>query len=192
VCKTALYLEKGKVKSIGNVNAVINEYERHLHEESARKLDVLRKGKDIKVGHDLLITKVEVSGGEKGSVDCLNSKEPAMVLIHYQAYREAKVNIAANIIRSDGLTCCMVRTSLDKFPVSVSPGEGIVSLTLEPLQLIGGSYYVETFFLNESDSMGLTSKSSDWFNVKGTGLSYEERSGVFEPKTKWNHFHNSL
>jgi hypothetical protein len=61
---------------------------------------------------------------------------------------------------------------------------------LEPLQLISGTYFAEAWLLDESDSMAITSNpgKSDWFTVKGAALSYEERSGVFEPRTRWEHY----
>jgi hypothetical protein len=86
----------------------------------------------------------------------------------------------------------MMRTSLDNIRFSLERGEGVISITLEPLQLIGGTYFAEGHFLNASDSMGITSGRSDWFYVKGTALSYEERSGVFTPNVKWEHFQTAF
>ena len=111
--------------------------------------------------------------------------------IHYNAYRDiGPVSASAHITRSDGLTCCELRTSLDNIRFDLKRGPGIVSVTLEPLQLITGSYTVEGGFLNASDSMGIVVGQSDWFYVRGDGLSYEERNGVFRPRTRWEHYYN--
>ena len=88
----------------------------------------------------------------------------------------------------------MLRTKLDNFKLDVERGVGIVSVYLEPLQLITGSYFIEAWFLNEADSSGLTPMGgrSDWFNVKGIARSYEETSGVYEPIGRWSHQHGDL
>jgi hypothetical protein len=100
-----------------------------------------------------------------------------------------KVHASVFIKRSDGLTCCMMRTKLDHFEFSLERGSGVISLYLEPLQLITGTYFAEAWFLNEDDSMGITPRAgrSDWFTVKGSALSYAGDSGVFEPNSRWNH-----
>ena len=124
------------------------------------------------------------------SADVFSSNQPAKINIHYVAYRPlGKLNASVFIIRSDGLTCCMMRTKLDNFDLIVEDGYGVISLLIDPLQLVSGTYFIETWFLNESDSMTLNSVAgrSDWFTVKGAALSYEETSGVFEPHTLWQH-----
>jgi hypothetical protein len=86
----------------------------------------------------------------------------------------------------------MKRTKLDNFNLIVERGVGTVTVDLEPLQLITGTYFVEAWFLNEADSFGLTPMGgrSDWFAVKGIARSYEESSGVYEPIGRWSHNHN--
>jgi hypothetical protein len=83
----------------------------------------------------------------------------------------------------------MIRTKLDGFELELQRGTGVISVHLEPLQLISGTYFVEAWFLNEADSMALTPAAgrSDWFTVKGSARSYEETSGVYEPLARWDH-----
>jgi hypothetical protein len=83
----------------------------------------------------------------------------------------------------------MMRTKLDDFDLIVEPGHGVLTLYLEPLQLVTGTYFVEAWFLNESDSISLTSKAgrSKWFSVKGAAMCYEENSGIFAPNARWAH-----
>jgi hypothetical protein len=120
----------------------------------------------------------------------LPNDQPVEIRIHYNAYQSVgKANVSVFIKRSDGLTCCMMRTKLDNFDFILERGQGVISLCLEPLQLITGSYFAEAWFLNESDSMAIVSKAcrSDWFSVKGSVLSYTDDSGVFEPNSHWSH-----
>jgi ABC-type polysaccharide/polyol phosphate transport system ATPase subunit len=195
VCEKALYLQHGEVRMSGPTQEVINVYEQDLHEERARKLSQ----SESKVGHDLSdaeedgieISHVEVIGLDTYSDSgYIKSHQPAQIRIHYNAYKSlGKAHTSVFIIRSDGLTCCMLRTKLDDFQLDIRRGRGIVTVTLQPLQLVSGTYFVEAWFLNESDSMGVTTKPgrSNWFSVKGAALSYNEKSGIFEPHTHWEH-----
>jgi hypothetical protein len=62
-----------------------------------------------------------------------------------------------------------------------------VTINLDPLQLISGTYYAEAHFLDELDSMAIIGGRSDWFYVKGLGFSYEDSTGVYEPRSSWGH-----
>lgn len=186
ICDTALYIEKGEIKGRGKTADVMMAYERTLHEERARKFERLELEQNA-VSGDVEIRKVIVSGNEGKEVRELLSHQSAKIQIHYNVYHPIDaINVAVLITRSDGVTCCMMRTSLDGVRFKLDRGEGVISVTLEPLQLISGTYFAEGYFLNDSDSMGIVSGRSDWFLVKGSGLSYEERRGVFEPKTSWD------
>jgi lipopolysaccharide transport system ATP-binding protein len=189
VCRTAIYLQKGRVRYAGFTKDVIDLYEKDLHQERARKFEG-SPAEDGDESGDIEVTRVEVLCGDGTAAEVLPSDRPAQIRIHYSAHKSlGKVQASAFIIRSDGLTCCMMRTKLDNFDLFVNPNHGVISLRLEPLQLVGGTYFVEAWFLNESDSMVLNSKAgrSDWFYVQGTSLSYEESNGVFEPNTHWDH-----
>jgi len=187
VCDSALYLEKGQVVERGKTLDVIATYERALHEARAQEFENSTQ-ESSSHRSDLEVTKVQVVDATGKETAALPSNQPAQIRIHYHAYRDmGVVSVSAHITRSDGLTCCEMRTSLDNVRFSLKRGQGVVSVLLEPLQLITGTYTVEGAFLNESDSMEIAFGQSDWFFVKGEGLSYEERSGVFRPRTHWQH-----
>jgi lipopolysaccharide transport system ATP-binding protein len=188
ICRSALYLDHGQVKQFGETKTIIDMYEHDLHQRRASNFAQLQLD-DGQTSDDLEITKVEVLGADSRAA-FLPNNQPAQVRIHYNAYKPiGKAHVSVFIKRSDGLTCCMMRTRLDNFDLYLDRGRGVVSLYLEPLQLITGAYFVEAWFLNESDSMGIVSRAgrSDWFSVKGSALSYTDDSGVFEPNTRWSH-----
>jgi lipopolysaccharide transport system ATP-binding protein len=189
VCTRALYLDEGQVKYHGKTEDVIDVYEQDLHKKRAAKLEGSDQIQDDEA-HDLEITRVEVWGTAGAKTEILPNDQPAQIRIHYNAYQSlGQVQVSVFIKRSDGLTCCMMRTKLDNYNLVLERGQGIVSLYLEPLQLITGTYFAEAWFLNESDSMGIVSRAgrSDWFSVKGSALSYADDSGIFEPNTRWDH-----
>jgi lipopolysaccharide transport system ATP-binding protein len=189
VCNTALYLQRGQVKEYSTTEDVLSLYEQDLHEERARKFE--RAQPDADAGDDdIHITQVEVLRGDGSPTEVFYSDQPAQIQIHYQAYKPlGKIHVSVFIIRSDGLTCCMMRSKLDLVELFVDQGYSTISLHLEPLQLVGGTYFAEAWFLNDSDSMTINSQAgrSDWFTVKGQALSYGESNGIFEPHTRWEH-----
>lgn len=189
VCNNAIYLEQGQVKFQGSTKDVIDLYERDLHQLRASKFEDTKQVV-VDTIDELEITGVEITGRMETENGVLSNEEPAQVRIHYNAYQPiGKVQVSVFIKRSDGLTCCMMRTKLDDFELSLERGTGIITLYLEPLQLITGTYFVEAWFLDENDSMGIIPKAgrSDWFMVKGSALSYADDSGVFEPNSRWEH-----
>jgi hypothetical protein len=143
----------------------------------------------------LEITNIEIFGSGGAKIERFLSNQPAQISVQYISYRDlGKVNMSIFVIRSDGLTCCMLRTMLDNFDLCVQRGVGTVSVDLEPLQLTTGTYFIEAWFLNDLDSIDLTpmGSRSDWFSVKGASRSYEETSGVFEPIARWSHQQSEL
>ncbi len=196
VCQKGLYLDHGIVKSLGPTREIISRYEDDLHQQRARALHRPGESEESGVASDpaageIDIVRVEVvPGGGQGDDDdgSLHGDRPAEVRIDYHAYRDFPgVHVAVHLMRADGLTCCMMRTSLDGVRIGLRRGNGTVVVRLEPLQLMGGAYFAEAHFLNDSDSMVIRSASSDWFSVSSRGLSYEDRSGVYTPRTRWRH-----
>jgi lipopolysaccharide transport system ATP-binding protein len=189
VCSKALYIQKGQILRGGRTNEVIEAYEQDLHEQQARKFKI-SDPEQTEVETVVEITEVEIRGMEGPPAAPLLSKQPAQIRVHYNAYRNVgKVNMSVFIKRSDGLTCSMMRTKLDGFELYLKRGQGVITVHLDPLQLIGGTYFAEAYFLDESDSLALTAAGgrSDWFSVKGAARSYEETSGVYEPIVRWHH-----
>jgi lipopolysaccharide transport system ATP-binding protein len=194
-CNTAIYLKNGMVKQYGPVKNVIGYYEQDLHQERALKFEGLHDISQKDGEEDSLeITQVELLRVDESLTSEFPSDKPVQIRISYNAYRTlGRVQVSVFIVRSDGLVCCMMRTKLDNFDVCVESGQGVVSLYLEPLQLVGGTYFAEAWFLDESDSMAIISKAgrSDWFTVKDLALSSEDTSGVFKPSTRWSHDQDS-
>ena len=187
VCSTAIYIDKGEIKYSGQTSKAIELYDRALNEERARKFEILQSGQGS-ASTGIEITKIEVVGEERSTSDDLRNDQSAEVRVRYVAFWDAEVTIVVRISRSDGLTCCMMRTGLDNVQVSLKPGTGVVSVVLDPLQLRGGKYYVEAMIRDASDSEGIANSISDWFYVSGSAMTFHEMNGVFEPRRRWNHY----
>jgi lipopolysaccharide transport system ATP-binding protein len=189
VCSSALYIKRGQIIYRGTAVDAIKVYERELHEERSRKLDASMMPEQ-KLGHsEVDITKVELLAANGQPLNGLRSHYPVEIRIHYRSLGPPiPADAVIRVVRSDGLTCCMLRTATDNVPVTLNGGEGMLSVMLEPLQLIGGSYFVNAYLSTTRDLVLLATGRSDWFYVDGATLSHEERSGVFEPNHRWlNH-----
>ena len=192
VCPESVYIKRGKIKSHGMTPDVINMYERDLHEEKARKFGS-EKSKQLPHKIDVEIIEVKVL-----SMDGLempeeySGSEIVELQIHYHTFHTSgKANAVVRIVRSDGVTCCMMRTSIDQFDLVLDKGKGVITIRLEPLQLTGGSYFIDARITNQTDSVVLATGFSNWFYVSGKSLSSGKQSGVFEPRRQWKHAETS-
>ena len=187
VCEKGLYIESGQVQHYGPTAEAIDLYDRALNEKRARSLEIAQDQPPTASG-DIEITKIEVGASEKAAGDEIVNDDCVQIRVHYLAYKDfEKANLVVRILRSDGLTCCAMRTSLDHFNLSLDSGKGVVAINLLPLQLYGGSYYVQAVFKDATDAYTLTNGSSDWFYVKGALLSHQDMNGVFVPNHSWEH-----
>jgi lipopolysaccharide transport system ATP-binding protein len=187
VCTNAIYLDEGQIRYIGQTSEAINLYDRNLSERRAEKFSQVGKGDDDRT-FDVEITKIEVLGRNGQESDDLPNDQPADLRIHYLSYKEVgDVTMVVRIIRSDGLTCCMMRNSLDKVQIHLGPGSGVVSVTVDPLQLRGGTYFVQAMIRDGSDARSIVTNNSEWFYVSGSTLAFNEMNGVFEPNRYWRH-----
>jgi len=188
VCPTSLYIKDGEVKYAGKTTEAIDLYEHDLHEEQANKFELDKQDKHEEIT-ELQLIKVEVvdPACEKVTNE-FRSDQAVEARLHYKAYQLSEdINAVVRLVRTDGLTCCMVRTSTDDIRFHLQPGEGVISVIFDPLQLSGGSFYVDARITNASDSIVLANAWSDWFYVTGSELSHESESGVFNPNRKWQH-----
>ena len=186
VCEKALYVNKGQIQYAGPTAEAIELYDRALNEQRATKLQGVRE-RSTQRSEEIEITAIEISAPTNHENEIPNNAK-VEIFVNYNAYKKLeKANLVVRILRSDGLTCCALRSSLDDFAISLEPGKGAITVTLDPIQLYGGSYYVQAIFRDADDAHGLCSASSEWFYVRGSILSHQEMNGVFEPNRSWNH-----
>jgi lipopolysaccharide transport system ATP-binding protein len=185
VCPLALYIESGQIKQRGKTAEIINMYERDLHEERARKYECAHTT-EASVMTDVQILQIEVLDEDGVSQVEFVSNQAVEIHVEYEAYQtNGAANAVVRIVRTDGLTCCMMRTALDDASISVQQGKGAFAVLVKPLQLIGGTYFVDVEITNALDSVVLATGISKWFYVQGVMYSNEEGSGVYEPNRKW-------
>lgn len=187
VCSSALYIDKGQVKHRGTTAEVIDIYDKALSELRAKQFE-MSDVNQFEDRADVEITDVAILDAHGQASEEIYSDQPAEIRATYIAYRQlGNVNVVVRILRSDGLTCCMMRSKLDAEEVLISPGRGVISVNLHPLQLRGGTYFAQVMIRDASDAQGIAVLNSDWIYVKGSVLSHGEMNGVFEPNRTWTH-----
>ncbi len=186
VCPKAIYLDKGQVRLSGSTTEVIEAYEHDLHRKRAEKLRASET--DEAIGKPGL---GEITGIEVRSLNGhpeLRPDRPAEIRVRYLNYDDnEEISLVVRIVRSDGVTCCMMRTKLDRFRVPAGKGEGVLSAVLDPLQLRGGTYYVQAILRDGLDAASIATGSSDFFSVSGSVLTFSDMNGVYEPNRTWKH-----
>ncbi len=187
ICSSAIYLKLGKIECHDNTKKVIGVYENDLHKEKASRA-ALNKHTEKTINSDVKILKVEVLDTKYETFSEITTWQPLVIRIHYLAQKNIDpANVVVRVIRSDGVTCFRVRTSVDQYSLTLPEGEGYISLWLDPNQLSGGAYYVITSIRTENDFVGLDTEESEWFYVAGAPLSTTVEHGVYEPNRKWEH-----
>jgi lipopolysaccharide transport system ATP-binding protein len=186
VCPKAIYLDQGQVRLSGSTSEVIEAYEHDLHQKRAEKLRA--SGAEEAIGKPGLgeITGIEVRS--LNGTPQLRPDRPAEIRVRYLNYDDIEeISMVVRIVRSDGVTCCMLRTKLDRFRVPAGRGEAVISAILDPLQLRGGTYYIQAILRDGLDASSIATGSSDFFSVSGSVLTFSDMNGVFEPNRTWKH-----
>jgi hypothetical protein len=78
-------------------------------------------------------------------------------------------------------------SKVDQIEIPLPKGEGTLSTVLDPLQLFPGTYYVVATLKDKSETTTFDLAYSDWFNVEGDMIGYEDLDAIYEPNRKWEH-----
>lgn len=187
ICSSAIYMNQGQIACRGITRDVIEVYERDLHKERIRKL-ALNKNVERAIASDVSILSVDILDTDGNKINEMSSWEPAVVRIRYSAHKAIDpANVVIRVLRSDGVTCFRVRTSIDQYKMILEEGQGSISLCLDPIQLAGGAYYAIVSIKADKDLVALDTTESDWFYVAGAPLSSTLEHGIYEPIRKWEH-----
>ena len=185
ICHSAIYLESGMVKFQGSTSEVINRYERDLHEERAHKFEATQS-EDDKVVTNVHITQISLLDKNGLRREEFKSYESLEIRVHYRTYGTIDpANAAIRIIRSDGMSCCLLRTKDNDVGLFLQEEDGTFSVVIDPIQLTGGMYYIEARINNQQSTVYLATANSEWFYIKGSSLGLGDQAGIFEPNGRW-------
>lgn len=187
ICDSALYIEKGVVKLFGETERVIDAYNTDLNQRRISEYKGHAHPQKNMFQGIVAITRVDVQAETPGEQDSLNGDQPASITVHYQSKEEiAEAALVLRIIRTDGVLCCAIYSKVDQIPIRLEEGAGKICLTLQPLQLYPGTYYVAATLKNQAETVAFDLAYSEWFQVQGAGMGFEDLGAVFEPNRLWN------
>jgi ABC-type polysaccharide/polyol phosphate transport system ATPase subunit len=186
VCQKALFIEKGVVREYGETSEVVEAYNRVMNENRISEFEVVQQTGKVH-SSTCEITKVEISADTKGN-DAFYSDKPATIHIQYRSYHDmGEVAIVLRVIRSDGVSCAVMYSKVDQTSLFIRQGTGEIDVSLNPLQLFPGAYYVAATIKNVEESMTHDLAYSDWFRVEGAASAYDDLDAVYEPNRVWSH-----
>ncbi len=187
VCDRGIYIDKGLVQRVGPVGDVIDVYHATLDRRRAEALQTAGGGGSA-TAVSVEATRVDILDGNGQPVGDLYGDQSLQVRVNYRVHRRVEgANVVVRVMRVDGVSCFVARTSVDAVPIDLNPGQGAISVVLDPVQLFGGTYYVVAWILDAGASVGLSRATSDWFSVKNRVAGLDADDGVYEPTRRWVH-----
>jgi lipopolysaccharide transport system ATP-binding protein len=188
VCDSAVLLLGGQICAEGKPADVVAEYEKVLigagtPETAPSPLD----REALELGSNLLLRSIEIMPSNAGGKSSLLGHLPATVCVHYKAIRPQHVGrVLFLLLREDGTVCCATEST--HWPeaereLGQLSGEGVISVTYDPLQLTAGTYLAEVMITEPSDSLVIASAQSSPFQVLGIGPG--QGTGVYIPRVSW-------
>ena len=189
ICDTGLFLLEGKVQAAGTALECIRQYEQYVRgRDRHAAVRLHRNHTPLARGEAAVeVTQVATLGADGGVCDAFRYDEPMLVRVGYRA--ESCVTspiISLRVLRSDGVSCALVRSDDQPTRTPDLSGEGQWVVRFDPLQLDAGTYLVQVQVNDDGDVVTLGSGQSDWFCVTGPGVTVEhEDGGCFVPNTAW-------
>jgi lipopolysaccharide transport system ATP-binding protein len=186
VCQKALFIEKGVVREYGETSEVVEVYNRVMNENRISEFEMVQQTEKVH-SSTCAISKVEISADTKVD-DAFSSDKPAAIHIQYRSYLDlGEIAVVLRIIRSDGVSCAVMYSRVDGKSLFINQGNGVIKVSLNPLQLFPGAYYVAATIKNAQESMVHDLAYSDWFQVAGVEQAYKDLDAVYEPHRTWSH-----
>ena len=183
VCNRGIFLLGGQIKEDGEINKAIMAYESWM--QSAQIASVKeRYGDDLHTGSPsaVEIHQVEVINADEPNKPFISGTNAHIKIKYHSQSVISNPNIYFKILQIDGNTCCMVRTADFGIVLADLLGDGVVTISLQPLQLTPGTYCVKAEILEDRHFVVLAERNSDWFEVLGTRVGHE---GVYVPNMAW-------
>jgi len=156
LCDEAVWLRQGQVAAQGAAEVVVGQYTAEMTAETRRRTPVTQPVLRTADGSELQINKnrfgsleIEIKTAHLldslgNPVSELESGEPLQVQIEYDAPRPVAAPIfSVTVSREDGFICYDTSTVVAGLEVPELQGQGKISLHLQRLDLIGGTYYLD-------------------------------------------------
>ncbi|GIW53758.1 MAG: ABC transporter [Nitrospiraceae bacterium] len=196
LCRTAMWLNDGRLVQYGPVAEVCSSYEARIREEENR--EILRRSRQLweirtkgeasddralpfrAPGPDQIrITGVQVLDAKEEERGCFLVGDRMLIRVHYASSIEyVNPNVGITIERADGLIACAASTLDEKFETGpIQGGTGYFEAVYDPLLLGPGLYHI-TVSITLNDPLALGDTNFDRisqikeFKVEARGRAY--------------------
>jgi len=193
MCEGALLLKGGKMRAWGATAEVIAEYDKSILDPGAQSVEDLPLKIGAEDSHVIKLTTISVSppsGHAVAQNEPLQSDSPAVVQIEYESNKPQVVGrIDVRILRDDGTLCSAFDNHMapqhDDSRLNQFGHQGYIKITLDPVQLTSGRYYLLVQITDVTDAMVIASAQSEYFTVFTRHAI--PSPGVFVPCFRWEH-----
>ena len=185
VCNSAMLLSDGSVAASGTVPVVIERYNEMLEARRSAMFERARTEGTDNAGVEIVQVDVLTSSGQPAD-GRVSSNSAVAIRVSYMAYRRiGRAEGLVRVYRSDGTSCCVMRMADDGAPLHIDEGRGAFAVTLDPVQLAGGTFHAVAWILDDTGVNGLARGASEWFRVAGMVQGHDADESVFEPVRRW-------
>lgn len=193
-CDTAMLLVGGQIRSRGEANAVIADYQEYLQEEEAqgRRSGPLDVAEEL-CTHDMLITDVCLRNERGEPIDALDSGAPLEIIVDYDPRgRSGPFHTEVSFYDALGSLLSINSTFVHETPLRSDGRPGRFRIELPRVALTSGTYYLWVAIMDETSKVrydmwrGLTNprlRLTVRPNKKSVKL--EQWRGVVEMECRW-------
>ncbi len=165
-CDRVMWLKEGRIEKIGETKSVISMYEDYLREKENiqhRKAQIVKKvNVESKIAE---IKNIEIKENGLPVKDLLQHGANVEVTIKFDVYQDKFVHVGFAIDRNDGLCCYASSMHMQEEKPFRGFGSKSVKIFFEKFPLLGGTYKVVIFLLDETGICIYDRKESDMFKI---------------------------
>lgn len=189
ICNRVILLNHGQVLKEGIPEDVIPFYERLVFEKSEEELrkKIASEHNHIYMesGSQVEVSNVFVNGKDQKSDKNFKCDEPLEAHIHYSSHTKVEHPIfTVNIVRADGVICCAANSRESNFQLDITPGQGVVKVSLGQLRLTPGVYHLSIGIWDHDMIHSYAIRKKDFFRVYSDKLLLTPEA-VFLPQVHW-------
>jgi ABC-type polysaccharide/polyol phosphate transport system ATPase subunit len=199
VCSRAMWLDRGKIISLGAADTVVSQYMEHGKEKEAQQLSAQRgvPGDGYQPSEaptrwgsrKIEIQQVSIVGASGEEQNIFETGQALILQIDYVAHQPVDSPLFGMAIhRQDGAHITGPNTGLSGFDLGTLSGPGRVTFTVPSLPLLEGLYHISVAVVSHNDDETFDFHDRQYpFRVLNQGKVIHERYGLLTLQGQWQH-----
>ena len=190
LCKRIILLDKGKLQRESTPENVIPYYKEIVFKSSEREIksNLDKSEYKVKLNEDraIVIEQSFLCDEEYVKKESFNSGDTISLELVYNARKKIENPIfTLEIIRSDGVSCCMANSKNDYLSIGSLSGQGKIRVKLPELNLNPGIYFTKFIIWDKDSLYPLGRRKGDIIRIEAPGDSIHSDS-IFSKKADWD------